>query len=86
MFARSTEREHGMNVIIHFSLLLRHFATGKSGAVAVEYAFLAAFIAIVAAVGMVLVGPELQEFFVDTGTAVLGAGSGNFTNDPIPTS
>jgi len=35
---------------------------------------------------MVLVGPELQEFFVDTGAAVLDAGSGNFTNDPIPSS
>jgi Flp pilus assembly pilin Flp len=77
--------EHGMNVIIRLSFLLHRFATEKFGAVAVEYAFLAAFIAIVAAVGMVLVGPELQEFFVDTGGAVVGAGSGNFTNDPIPT-
>ena len=73
-----------MNILVHFALLLHRFATKKSGAVAVEYAFLAAFVAIVAAVGMVLVGPELQEFFVDTGDAVLDAGSGNFTNIPIP--
>lgn len=66
------------------SLIIRRYVTGNSGAVAVEYAFLAAFIAIVAAAGMVLVGPELQEFFTDTGSAVLGAGSGNFTNDPFP--
>ena len=56
-----------MNVIIHLSSLARRYVTGQLGAVAVEYAFLAAFIAIVAAVGMVLVGPELQEFFIDTG-------------------
>ncbi len=74
-----------MNVIIHLSSLARRYVTGQLGAVAVEYAFLTAFIAIVAAVGMVLVGPELQEFFIDTGASVLDAGSGNFTNDPIPT-
>ena len=75
-----------MNVIIHRSSLARRYVRGQLGAVAVEYAFLAAFVAIVAAVGMVLVGPELQEFFVDTGASVLDAGSGNFTNDPIPSS
>lgn len=74
-----------MNIMTYLSLLARGFVKVDSGAVAVEYAFLAAFIAIVAAAGMVLVGPELQEFFTDTGSAVLGAGSGNFTNDPIPT-
>ncbi len=73
-----------MNVLTHLSLIIHRYVVGKLGAVAVEYAFLAAFIAIVAAVGMVLIGPNLQEFFVDTGGAVLDAGSGNFTNDPIP--
>ena len=74
-----------MNVMAYISLIIRRYAAGNIGAVAVEYAFLAAFIAIVAAVGMVLVGPNLQTFFVDTGAAVQNAGSGNFTNNPIPT-
>lgn len=73
-----------MNIFTYLSLIAWRYATGNSGGVAVEYAFLAAFIAIVAATGMVLVGPELQEFFTDTGGAVLDAGSGNFTNDPYP--
>jgi len=72
-----------MNTIIHYSELINRLATDKFGAVAVEYAFLAAFIAIVAAVGMVLVGPEMAGFFNDTGGAVLDAGNSNFTNDPI---
>ena len=73
-----------MRLGIYYLFLLRRFAEDRWGAVAVEYAFLAAFVAIVAAVGMVLVGPELREFFTDTGAAVQGAGSGNFTNDPSP--
>jgi len=73
-----------MSVLISLSIVLRFYLTGNRGAVAVEYAFLAAFIAIVAAAGMVLVGPELQQFFTDTGSAVFNAGSGNFTNDPFP--
>jgi len=73
-----------MNVKAAISLIICRYATSKVGAVAVEYAFLAAFIAIVAAAGMVLIGPNLQTFFVDTGVAVQNAGSGNFVNDPIP--
>jgi len=74
-----------MHVIVRLAASVRRFILSDIGAVAVEYAFLAAFIAIVAAAGMVLVGPELQDFFIDTGGAVSGAGSGNFTNDPIGT-
>jgi len=72
-----------MITIFRLSVLIHRVATDKIGAVAVEYAFLAAFIAIVAAAGMVLVGPEMESFFNDTGGAVLDAGSSNFTNDPI---
>ena len=72
-----------MNVKAAISLIFCRFATSRLGAVAVEYAFLAAFIAIVAAVGMVLVGPNLQAFFIDTGVAVQNAGSGNFVNEPF---
>jgi Flp pilus assembly pilin Flp len=53
-----------------------HFdQTSKSGAVATEYAFLIAFIAIVAAIGMVLLGDNLSAFFNDIGVALDGAGS-----------
>ena len=72
-----------MNTIFRLSMLIHRVATDKFGAVAVEYALIAAFIAIVAAVGMVLVGPEMETFFIDTGGAVLDAGSSNFTNDPV---
>jgi Flp pilus assembly pilin Flp len=46
----------------------------KSGAVATEYAFLIAFIAIVAALGMVLLGENLSAFFNDIGAALDNAG------------
>ena len=46
----------------------------KSGAVATEYAFLIAFIAIVAAIGMVLLGDNLSAFFNDIGIALENAG------------
>ncbi|MCZ6591750.1 MAG: Flp family type IVb pilin [Alphaproteobacteria bacterium] len=42
----------------------------KSGAVATEYAFLIAFIAIVAAIGMTLLGQNLSAFFNAIGTAL----------------
>jgi Flp pilus assembly pilin Flp len=55
------------------SLALR-LRKDKSGAVATEYAFLIAFIAIVAAIGMVLLGDNLSAFFNDIGEALNGAG------------
>ena len=73
-----------MRIMTYLIVVLGSFSRNKLGAVAVEYAFLAAFVAIAAAVGMVLVGPELREFFTDTNVQILNAGSGNFTNDPIP--
>jgi Flp pilus assembly pilin Flp len=48
----------------------------KSGAVATEYAFLIAFIAIVAAIGMTLLGLNLSAFFNDIGVALTNI-SGN---------
>ncbi len=47
----------------------------KSGAVATEYAFLIAFIAIVAAIGMVLLGQNLSAFFNAIGVALQNAGA-----------
>lgn len=51
-------------------LAILRFAKSKSGAVATEYAFLIAFIAIVAAIGMVLLGENLSAFFNDIGVAL----------------
>jgi len=55
------------------SLALR-LRKDKSGAVATEYAFLIAFIAIVAALGMTLLGQNLSSFFNDIGLALDNAG------------
>ena len=59
-----------MHMIFRIQSALHRFAKCKSGAVATEYAFLIAFIAIVAAVGMVLLGTNLSTFFNDIGTAL----------------
>lgn len=48
---------------------LLKYLRSKSGAVATEYAFLVAFIAIVAALGMGLLGTELRDFFAAIGEA-----------------
>ena len=59
-----------MNALIHLKSLCLRIAKSKSGAVATEYAFLIAFIAIVAAIGMVMLGENLSAFFNDIGTAL----------------
>lgn len=56
------------------STLVR-LAKSPGGAVATEYAFLIAFIAIVAALGMVLLGENLSAFFNDIGVALTGISS-----------
>ncbi len=70
-----------MHVVIYVQTLLRRLATNKSGAVATEYAFLIAFIAIVAALGMTLLGENLSTFFNDIGLALQNAGD---AIPPIP--
>ncbi len=54
----------------------------ESGAVATEYAFLIAFIAIVAATGMTLLGENLSAFFNAIGLALANAGT---AIPPMPT-
>ena len=70
-----------MRVITSVQTMLLRLAKDKSGAVATEYAFLIAFIAIVAAIGMVLLGENLSAFFDDIGQALDNAG-GNIP--PLP--
>jgi len=71
-----------LNVSLLHSVIRRLVKT-KSGAVATEYAFLIAFIAIVAATGMTLLGENLALFFNDIGLALTNI-SGNLPN-PFPT-
>lgn len=59
-----------MHSIFQIKTAVIRFAKSKSGAVATEYAFLIAFIAIVAALGMTLLGENLSAFFNDIGVAL----------------
>ena len=63
-----------MYALIKLQSLALRLRKDKSGAVATEYAFLIAFIAIVAAIGMVLLGDNLSAFFNDIGEALDNAG------------
>ncbi len=64
-----------MHNLSRFKAAILRIARSKSGAVATEYAFLIAFIAIVAALGMVLLGENLSTFFNDIGVALANAGA-----------
>ncbi|NNE85813.1 MAG: Flp family type IVb pilin [Alphaproteobacteria bacterium] len=68
-----------MKTYTYLQALLLRLRKDKFGAVATEYAFLIAFIAIVAAAGMGLLGENLSAFFDDIGQALDSAG------DAIPT-
>lgn len=59
-----------MNALIYLKSTYLRFTKSRSGAVATEYAFLIAFIAIVAAIGMTLLGQNLSAFFNEIGLAL----------------
>ena len=59
-----------MNALIYLKSMCLRFTKSRSGAVATEYAFLIAFIAIVAAIGMTLLGQNLSAFFNAIGVAL----------------
>jgi Flp pilus assembly pilin Flp len=63
-----------MRAYIYLQTLALRLREDKAGAVATEYAFLIAFIAIVAAAGMGLLGNNLSSFFDDIGQALNNAG------------
>lgn len=50
--------------------LFERFLGENRGAVATEYAFLIAFIALLAAIGMTILGNNLSTFYNDIGTAL----------------
>ena len=53
-----------------FALQIRKYRKANSGAAATEYAFVIAFIAIVAVGGMSVLGVNLSEFYNGIGTAL----------------
>ena len=63
-----------MYALIKLQSLALRLRKDKSGAVATEYAFSIAFISIVAAIGMVLLGDNLSLFFNDIGQSMENAG------------
>ena len=63
-----------MYALTYLQVLALRLRKDKAGAVATEYAFLIAFIAIVAAAGMGLLGNNLSSFFDDIGQALNNAG------------
>ncbi len=64
-----------MRAFFYIQTLALRLRKDETGAVATEYAFLIAFIAIVAATGMTLLGENLSAFFNDIGVALENAGS-----------
>jgi len=52
-----------MRALIYIKWLILRLKSDDSGAVAAEYAYLIVFIAIVAALGMVLIGPNIADYF-----------------------
>ncbi len=72
--APGNSEEKEMYALTYLQSLALRLRKDKSGAVATEYAFLIAFIAIVAALGMVLLGQNLSDFFNDIGVALENAG------------
>ena len=63
-----------MYALAYLQMLALRLRKDETGAVATEYAFLIAFIAIVAATGMTLLGENLSAFFNDIGLALANAG------------
>ncbi len=69
-----------MYALTYLQLMALRLRKDNSGAVATEYAFLIAFIAIIAAIGMVLLGENLSAFFNAIGLALQNV----VTNIPAP--
>ena len=59
-----------MRALLYLHEIVFRINRETRGAVATEYAFLIAFVAIVAALGMVLLGTELMEYFTILGNSI----------------
>jgi Flp pilus assembly pilin Flp len=76
-------RESGMGAFAYVQALFFRLMVVNSGAAAAEYAFLIAFIAIIAAIGMVLLGDDLKVYFQDLAASLDNAAAP--TPDPFAT-
>ncbi len=63
-----------MHALVYLYEVLFRVQWDTRGAVATEYAFIIVFIAIAAAIGMVVMGTALGEYFTIFGNALLSAG------------
>jgi len=59
-----------MRALLYLCDVLFRINRESRGAIATEYAFLIAFVAIVAAIGMLLLGTELNDYFITLGNAI----------------
>lgn len=76
-------RESGMSAFAYVQALFLRLMVVNSGAAAAEYTFLIAFISILAAIGMVLLGDDIRVYFDNLATALDNAAAP--TPDPFAT-
>ena len=76
-------RTGGLHASTYLQALCVRLTAANSGAVAAEYAFLVAFISILAAAGMILLGDDLSVYFNNLGEALDNASTP--TADPFMT-
>lgn len=76
-------RESAMRAFAHVQARFMRLMAANSGAIAAEYTFLIAFIAILAAIGMVILGDDIKVYFEDLATALDNASAP--TPDPFAT-
>jgi len=63
-------RESGMSAFAYVQALFFRLMVVNSGAAAAEYTFLIAFISILAAIGMLVLGDDIKGYFEDLATAL----------------
>lgn len=83
ILAARLTRASRLRALSYLYALFVRLTVVNSGAVAAEYAFLIVLISVVAAVGMFLLGNDLQEYFQGLATALDNAASP--TPDPFAT-
>ena len=76
-------RESPARALVFLQTLFYRLTAANSGAVAAEYTFLIAFIAILAAFGMILLGDDLRLYF--EGLAAAFENAADPTPDPFAT-
>lgn len=74
-------REGGVRAVACVQALFFRLMAANSGAIAAEYTFLIAFIAILAAIGMLILGDDIKGYFEDLATSLDNASAP--TPDPF---